>query len=350
MAERPVQMTLVRAWAMASLFTLVLAAFAAAPALAAAPRPQPAVFALSPVGSPGGVLVHGAAGRALRGTVSARNLSRKRISVRLQRADIANASNGNANYVTAGVRRTGRWLRLQTATVHLAAHASRQVRYTIRIPRGTTGASHYAGIVAVNTAELAHARAHTRHTRRSFTFHRIDRQAIPITIRLRGRLVRRLALRSVKLSVAPVGAAIMLGLAPGGSDLIESTAIKLRVLRGHHTIFTTGTTLGQLFPGAPLAYRIPWKGRPAAGTYRALGTIRPQRARTIRVKANVTVTGAKAKQLAHGTLAAAQQQAATSIPGWVWIALAIAAGLLIVIPLFVWKHARRGLSTPAVGS
>ncbi len=99
------------------------------------------------------------------------------------------------------------------------------------------------------------------------------------------------------------------------------------------------TTLGQLFPGAPLAYRIPWKGRPAAGTYRVLGTIRPQGARIIRVKANVTVTGAKAKQLAHGTTAAAQRQAATSIPGWVWIALAIAAVLLVVIPLFVWKHA-----------
>ena len=41
-----------------------------------------------------------------------------------------------------------------------------------------------------------------------------------------------------------------------------------------------------------------------------------------------------------GTAAAAQQHAATGIPGWVWIALAIAAVLLIVVPLFVWKHAR----------
>jgi hypothetical protein len=350
MAVRSIQMTFPRVRAMALPAALAFAAFAAAPGLAAAPPPQPTVFALSPVGSPGAVLVHGAAGRVLRGSVSVRNLSRKRISVRLQRADIESASNGNADYVTAGVHRTGRWLRLQTTTVHLAPHASRQVRYAIRIPSGTTGASHYAGIVAVNTAELAHARAHARHTRRSFTFHRIDRQAIPITIRLRGRPVRRLALRSVTLSVAPVGAAVMLGLAPGGSDLIESTAIKLQVLRGQHTIFTTTTTLGQLFPGAPLAYRIPWKGRPAAGTYRVLGTIRPQGARIIRVKASVTVTGAKAKQLAAATPAAAEQQAGTSIPGWVWIALAIAAVLLIVIPLFVWKHARRVGRTPAAGS
>jgi hypothetical protein len=349
MAERPIQITGLHAGAKALLATLALAAFAAAPALAAAPRPQPAVFALSPVGSSGAVLLHGAAGRVLRGTVSIRNLSRHRISVTLQRADIENASNGNADYVTTRVHRAGRWLRLQTATVHLAPHAARQVGYTIRIPRGSSGASHYAGIVAVNTAELARARAPARHPRRSFTFHRIDRQAIPITIRLPGPMVRRLALGSVKLSVKPIGAAVVLGLAPGGSDLIESTAIKLRVLRGQHTIFTTSTTLGQLFPGAPLAYRIPWKGRPAAGTYRVLGTIRPQGAPMIRVKANVTVTGAKAKQLQSGA-PAATTQAISRLPGWVWIALALAAVLLIVVPLFVWKHARRVGSTPAAGS
>jgi hypothetical protein len=244
MAERPIHMRCLRVWATAVPATLALAALAAAPALAATPRPHPTVFALSPVGTPGAILLHGAAGRALRGTVSVRNLSGKRITVRLQRADIGNASNGNADYITAGVQRTGRWLRLQTATVHLDAHASRRVGYTIRIPRGTTGASHYAGIVAVNAAELAHAHTHARHRHQGFTFNRIDRQAIPITIRLRGPLVRRLALGSVKLSVQPVGAAVVLGLAPGGSDLIESTAIKLRVLRGQHTVFTTSTTLG----------------------------------------------------------------------------------------------------------
>jgi len=122
------------------------------------------------------------------------------------------------------------------------------------------------------------------------------------------------------------------------------------VLRGQHKIFTTTTTLGQLFPGAPLAYRIPWKGRPAAGTYRVVGTIRPQGARVIHVNASLTVSGAKAKQLAQGTTAGAQQEAAAGIPGWIWVALALAAVLLIVVPLFVWKYARRGGGTPAAES
>src|ERR1700684_2683808 len=118
MAVRSIQMTSARVRVMALPATLAFAALAAAPAMAAAPRAQ-----ANAVGPPGAVLRHGAPGRVLRGSVSVDNLSGKRISVRLQRADIANASNGNADYLTAGVRRTGRWLRLQTATVHLAPHA-----------------------------------------------------------------------------------------------------------------------------------------------------------------------------------------------------------------------------------
>ena len=350
MAARPKQMTRIRVWATASLSTLALAALAAAPA-GAASRPQRAAFALAPVGAPGAIVLRGAPGRLLRGAVSVRNLSDKRIGVRLQRADIADASNGNADYVTAGVHATGRWVHLRTRTVHLAPHATRRVGYAIRVPRAARGASHYAGIVAVDTAELAHAHAHAHHGGQSFTLHRIERQAIPITIRMRGRLVRRLALRSVRLDVQPVGAAVMLGLAPGGSALIQSTTIKFRVLRGNHTLFATRTTLGQLFPGAPLAYRIPWKGRPAAGTYRVQGTIRPQGAPMIRIDSQVVVTGAAARQLVHGTpAAAAQQRSDSSVPEWVWIALALAAVLLVALPSLVWRHARRVGSTPATGS
>lgn len=51
----------------------------------------------------------------------------------------------------------------------------------------------------------------------------------------------------------------MLGLLPGGTELIESAGIKLRVLRGDHTMFNYVSTLGQLFPDGPLEYRIPGK-------------------------------------------------------------------------------------------
>ncbi len=345
MAERPRWSVGVKALLVASAF----AAFAAAPVAGAAPRPQPTAFALAPVGPPGAVLLHGVAGRVLRGAVTVRNLSRHRITVTLQRADIGDASNGNADYLTSRVHGAGRWLHLQTTRVRLAAHAARRVGYAIRVPRRSTGVSHYAGIVAVNSAELGRARARARHPRRSFTFNRINRQALPITIRMPGRLVRVLRLRSVTLSVQPVGAAVVLGLRAGGSDLIPSTAITLHVLRGSRRLFSAATTLGQLFPGAPLAYRTPWKGRPAAGTYRVQGTIRPQGAAMIRVDARLTVSAAKARQLARGTTAATRQ-AIPRTPGWVWVALTLAATLLIVIPVAVWKRARSSAGPQVPGN
>ena len=88
-----------------------------------------------------------------------------------------------------------------------------------------------------------------------------------MTVRLPGRLSRTLAVRSASIAVQPVGAGLVLGLLPGGTELIESARIKLRVLRGDHTVFSYVSTLGQLFPDAPLEYRIPWRGQPIPGSY-----------------------------------------------------------------------------------
>ncbi len=54
----------------------------------------------------------------------------------------------------------------------------------------------------------------------------------------------------------------MLGILPGGNVLSETAHIQLSVMRGGRTIFSYYGTLGQLFPGSPLDYRIPWVGTP----------------------------------------------------------------------------------------
>jgi hypothetical protein len=344
MAKRPTTRNTSRlhTGAMAMTAALALAAIAAAPASATTtPSSRPAAFALSPVGSAGALLLRGAPGRTLRGAVLVRNVSRHSITVRLHAADIRNASNGNADYVTAGLARAGRWLHLGARTVRLAPHAARRVSFTVRIPAGARGASHYAGIVAINAADLTSARTRNPAKGQTFTFKRINRQALPLTIRLPGPLFRRLALRSVRLIVQPVGAGLELGLLPGGSELIQSARIRLHVLRGTHTTFTYASTLGQLFPDAGLNYRIPWKGRrPTLGTYRVLGTIRPRGAAVIHIDTTIRFTAAKGKELTHETPAVAHPTV-PGIPAWVWIALAGGAALLIALSLSVWKLARR---------
>ncbi len=208
------------------------------------------------------------------------------------------------------------------------------------VPAAASGASHYAGIVAINAADLAVPAARATTKGSTFTFHPIDRQALPVTIRLPGRLSRHLALRSARIAVQPVGAGLVLGLLPGGTELIESARIELRVLRGDHTIFNYVSTLGQLFPNGPLVYRIPWKGQPTPGSYHVLGVIYPQGAAALDINQTLEFTAAKATQLKHATPPTASA-ATSNMPGWVWIVLAAGAGVLFTLSVAVWKLARR---------
>jgi hypothetical protein len=268
----------------------------------------------------------------------------------LEPADIETSTNGNAAYITTRLQHAGRWLQLSATTIHLAPRAERQVAYTVRIPAAVSGGSHYAGIVAIDAAELSHPAARDKGTSKGhgFVIYRISRQALPLTIRLPGRLSDGLSLRSVKLSVAPSGASLMLGLLPGGTELTESAQVNLRIVRGHRTIFTSDTELGQLFPGSPLSYRIAWPGAPTPGAYRVLGTIRPVGSAVITIDRTVKYTSAKASLLESETPPGpATHVPGSGVPGWVWIALCVAVALLIGLSLAVWKLTRRDRPAPA---
>jgi hypothetical protein len=346
MAKRPIMMLIsarLHVGPKALAAALALAAFAAAPAWAAAPSPPPVGFTLSPVGTTSSISLHGTPGRMLKGAVLVRNVSRHPVTVILQRADIRNASNGDADYVTSGLTGTGRWLHLSAGGVRLAPYASRRVAYTVSVPRAAAGGSHYGGIVATNAADFAAVAGRGQAKGRKFIFYRISRQALPLTIHLPGRLSRSLALRSVKLVVAPIGAGLVLGLLPRGSELTEQAQVQLRVLRGTHRVFIYASTLGQLFPGGGLNYRISWPGRPTQGTYRVLGTIRPQGSATIHINKTVTFTGALVTRLARDT-PPASQRATAGTPGWMVIALGVAAVLVIALLTAVWRLARRPAS------
>jgi hypothetical protein len=343
MAKRPIIMMInsrLHGGAKAALAGLALAALAAAPVSATASVSAPVAFALSPVGATSSIILHGTSGRVLKGAVRVRNLSGRRITVILQRADIENASNGNADYVTARPHRTGRWLRLGTRRVRLAAHATRQIAFTVRIPVRAGGGSHYAGIVAINAADLVTRHRRGKSRRPAFTFYRISRQALPLTIHVPGRLWRGLSLRSAKIIAEPIGAGLVLGLLPRGTELTQAAPIKLRVMRGGRMIFKYASTLGQLFPGSGLNYRIPWPGRPTAGTYRLIGQIRPQGSAVININWTIGFSAAKASQLKHETPPVGGAPA-SGMPGWMWIVLGGGAALLIGLSLAVYQLARR---------
>ena len=319
----------------------VLAAPAAAAGAAAAGRPT---FALAALGSRRAPLLRGLPGQVLHGAVQVRNLTDREVTVLLQPASIGNASNGNAEYETAHVSGAGRWLSLQTSRVRLAAHQSERVSYAISVPAGTSGASHYAGIVATDAAELAQASVRGRPAGRTFTFSRINRQAIPVTVRLPGPLSRAISLRSVNVAIQPDGAALMLGLMPSGSDLIQSTRLRLRVQQAGRTLFSYSTTLGQLFPGRPLRYRVPWNGPSSPGRYEVLGVIQPSGAPSISFQRYVEITAPQREKLER-QMPAGPTRVTTSIPDWVWIALGVAALLLAGLSLALARLWRQRAST-----
>src|SRR5450755_2205999 len=270
MAMRPTTISKIhrRVGALAVMVSLALAAPAAAPAAATAPAAaKPPTFSLSAASTSGALRLHGAPGQVLGGAVRLRNLSSHPVTVVLQPADIGNAVHGGANFLTTALSQSSRWLHLDAASVRLAPHAARQVAFTVSIPASASGASHYAGIVAIDAADLAAAAAAAgkKSTKTTFTISRINRQALPITIRMPGPLTRSVSLRSVKLTVDPA-ASLMLGLLPGGPVLIQNATINLQVLRGTRTIFKYKSTLGQLFPNTSLNYRVPWRGTPTPGS------------------------------------------------------------------------------------
>ncbi len=343
MARRPIIMMInscLHGGAKAVWAGLALAALAAAPASATISSPSPVAFVLSPVGATSSITLHGTSGSVLTGAVRVHNLSGHRITVILQRADITNASNGNADYVTARLHRTGRWLRLGSRRVHLAAYATSQIAFTVRIPVRAGRGSHYAGIVAINAADLV--TRHRRHKSKgpAFTFHLISRQAVPLTIHLPGRLWPGLSLRSAKIIAEPIGAGLVLGLLPRGTELTQSAPIKLRVMRGRRTIFKYASTLGQLFPGSGLNYRIPWPGRPTPGTYHLIGQIRPNGSAVININRTIGFSSAKANRLKLETPPVAGAPS-SSMPGWIWIVLGGGAALLIGLSFAVYQLARR---------
>ena len=343
MAVRPTMIMLssrLHAGAKALPAALALAAMAAAPASAAAPSPSPVAFALSPVGTTGSMTLSGTPGGVLDSAVNVRNLTSRRITVVLQRADIENASNGGADYVTTRLHSAGLWLALGTGTVRLAPYASRRIAFTVHIPRLATGASHYAGIVAINAADLGTHASRIKSKAPTFTFFRISRQALPLTVHLPGRLSRSLSLRYAKLIAEPIGAGLVLGLLPGGSELTQGARLELRVLRGARTILTYASTLGQLFPGAGLDYRIPWPGHPTPGPYHLLGTISPQGSASISIDQTIEYSAAKASRLASETPPVAHAST-SSAPGWIWIVLAVGAAILIALSLVIFNLLRR---------
>ena len=329
--------TRIHAGVQALLATLIVGAVA--PAISNAQSAKGPAFALSsPEG--GALSIKTTPGQSRKGAVVLRSRSSRSVTVLLQAADIRTGSTGNAGYITEKPSAAGQWVKLAATEVRLEPGATRKVAFTVRVPADASGASHYAGIVAIDAAEVATAKAAEKLKAKKFTIARINRQALPITVRLPGPLTRSLAVSSAKIAASGAGAGLMLKLLPGGSQLIGSAQVDVRVMRGNKTILRSKAKLGQLFPGSAANYRIPWNGRPTTGDYRIVGEVQPEGAAAIPINQTIKYTAKEADELKRITPPIASLPS-DGLPPWVWIAFAGGGLLLLSLLYTIWKLARR---------
>ena len=135
----------------------------------------------------------------------------------------------------------------------------------------------------------------------------------------------------------------MLGLLPGGTELTQARAGEADAsCAGPARSSSHAWASGSCSPSSGLNYRIAWPGRPTPGTYRVVGTIRPQGSAVININQTIGFTAAKAAQLKREAPPVAGAPAAHSgTPIWVWIALAVGAAVVIALSIAVWKLTRR---------
>jgi hypothetical protein len=325
------------------LVALALAAAAAAPAAATADSPAPGGFNITSPDKSGAVLLNGTTGATLSGRLEAFNTSRRPKVLRLQAADLNTASSGGLSYGTTHPRRAGAWVRLNASEVRIPARSSVNVAFTVAVPRGVRGGSHYAGIVATDArrASAQTASVEVGKGRRSVQVGRIVRVAVPVTVRLPGPRTRNVAYTGASLNTDATRPALALALENTGTALIDGARISFHIERDGKRLMKHTSTMAVLMPDSGVRYSVPWTAGTEQGDYRLVGTVTPRGARRVNINEVLTVSAKQADKLAAQTRTPEAAVAPKSTPMALWAALGAAALLVAAMGVAMWRMLRR---------
>jgi hypothetical protein len=343
-------MTTLQRAALASLTALAAsAAGAAAPAAHAATATDGAV-ALQPAGGKHRLAYTAAPGDVVHGAVRLKNAGRQARDIKLTAVDVGTAAFGGAVYGDATGKRTGRWVTLEAGTVRVGARSTKTVHFSVQVPRGTSKGVHYAGITAVDVAQLRAASTRRKRAGKRIVFHRITRFALPLKVRVPGAVSPRLTFRGAEVDVDAAGANILMKLENTGRTLLRSTDVKLRLAQGDRTLVDVHQPLREFVPGTAAKFPITLPGIPSEGDYRVVGTIRPEGAPAIAVDETVHIDGKSVKKAERSVVA----RTAPPADGGMGIVLYLAIGGLAVVAIgfgvaFARMRRRLNAATAAAG-
>lgn len=120
-------------------------------------------------------------------------------------------------------------MKLSRSVVTLAPHATDHVTLTLMVPPSATAGQHYAGVIAVDAADLA-ALARARSAQhRTFQINSLTRVGMAVQINVPGSAKRSLALMGASIGTAPSGPTVQLSLSNSGNQLIPKTGVQLQV-------------------------------------------------------------------------------------------------------------------------
>lgn len=327
---------------------LLTVAASAAPSAAQASAPVP--FSFSAVGTADYHRFDVRAADDVRGAVRVVNRSGRTRVVRLQALDLVTGDRGGIVFRSGRPAATGRWLRLDRRDVRLRPGAAARVGYTARVPSRVSPGEHYAGIVAIDRADLR-AAGQRPSARRGVVLRHVTRLALPVRFTVAGPADRRMAAGRADFAADAAGSRIDLPLRSTGAKLIRSTKVDVAVRdeRGR-TLFTHRATLAEFVPRTIARYPITWRGRAAEGRYRLVGTVSPKGAPAIRVDQKLEFTRRRAQDLEEQT---GEQAAPAASPPLLLLAGLAVALLAAIAATVAYVRLRRRLraaqvSTPIV--
>jgi len=276
-------------------------------------------------------------GRHARGALRLVSQSGRTIHVLIQGVDVGTAATGGLAYGASESDAVDRLLTLSRHGVRLDAGTTVEVPFGVAVSRALGPGDHFAGIVALNRAQVRAARRGSR--RKGFSLRFLPRLAIAVQVTVPGQATHVLQFGNAGIDVTPSSTDVTLLLRNSGNKLIKRTGGRLAVSQNGRVLVRRGVALDAFVPGTTLLYRIPLVGRPAEGSYSVRGILRPERGAPVPVDATVSFGAAAAREFKRET----GREATSSGPSTLLVAGLIGASVVVLVLLGALLRTRRRL-------
>ena len=277
-------------------------------------------------------------GRRARGTIRLVSSSTRPVDVVLLAVDVRTAATGGLDYGASQSRGLDPELKLGRRSVTLSPGGGAEVPFTASVPRSATPGDRFAGIVALNRAQVRSARR--KAGKKVFSLRFLPRLAIAVQVTVPGPATHELKLGNVGMDVTPSSTDVTLLLRNTGNKLIRRTGGRLAISHNGRVLVRRRVDIDAFVPATTLLYRVPLRGSPAEGSYRVNGILRPERGAPVEVDEEVSFGDKAARELKRET----GKEATKSGPSAFLIAGLIAAVIIVIVLAGALLRTRRRLA------